>query len=213
MDFAAPKFFYFDLGNVLLTFDHHTACVQLSSLVNLRAARIWEILFAGRLQSRYERGAISSREVYEAFCRGSLEQGGHRPGYDEFHRANSDIFQLHLPLMPIVVQLHVAGYPLGILSNTCEAHWNHIFHCRFPALRQLFGVAVLSYQEQISKPDQGIYAAAVEQAGTAARDVFFVDDREENVRGAAQAGLDAVRFHTPQQLARDLRARGVRFNY
>jgi FMN phosphatase YigB (HAD superfamily) len=38
---------------------------------------------------------------------------------------------------------------------------------------------------------------------------LFVDDRPENVAGAARAGLPALRFVDAATLRRDLRARGV----
>ncbi|MFO7903577.1 MAG: HAD family hydrolase [Planctomycetota bacterium] len=208
-----PKFFYFDLGNVLLTFDHHTACVQLGELVGVPPAKVWEVMFASALQARYERGLISSRRVYETFCQQCCDDPRNWPEYRQFHLAHSDIFRLHVPLMPIATQLYATGYPLGILSNTCEEHWKHIHDARFPVLARLFRVAVLSYQQGDSKPEPGIYEAAARRAGVEPEEVFFVDDREENVEGARQAGLDAVRFRTPQQLAAALRSRGVRFNY
>lgn len=208
-----PKFFYFDLGNVLLTFDHHTACAQVGELLGVPAAKVWEVMFASELQSRHEQGLVSSRRVYETVCRQCCDGRRQWPDDRQFHVAHSDIFRLHVPLMPVVTQLYASGHPLGILSNTCEEHWKHICDTRFPVLARLFRVAVLSYQQRRSKPEPGIYEAAVRQAGVEPKDVFFVDDREENVEGALQAGLDAVRFHTPRQLAAALRGRGVRFNY
>ncbi|MFW6171549.1 MAG: HAD family hydrolase [Planctomycetota bacterium] len=208
-----PKFFYFDLGNVLLTFDHRTACVQLGTLVGVPPAKVWEVMFASELQTRYEQGLISSRRVYETFCRGCCDSLRNWPTYGQFYLAHSDIFRLHVPLMPIATQLCATGYPLGILSNTCEEHWKHIYHARFPVLARLFPVAVLSYEQGESKPQAGIYETAARRAGVEPKDVFFVDDREDNVAGARQAGLDAVRLHKPQQLAAALRSRGVRFNY
>jgi hypothetical protein len=39
--------------------------------------------------------------------------------------------------------------------------------------------------------------------------VFFTDDRQENVDGALAAGLDAVLFESAEQIAAELRRRGV----
>ena len=58
------------------------------------------------------------------------------------------------------------------------------------------------------KPDRAIYDAAIVRAGTSASEVFFVDDRAENVVGAQAAGLDAVQFIDAGQLAVDLRHAG-----
>ncbi len=204
-----PAFFYFDLGNVLLTFDHQTACEQVGHLVSLPAGRVKDLLFDSGLQTRYEQGALTSRQFYEEFCRTS----GTSPQYEAFHLANSDIFQLNVPIVAIVGHLRSAGSRLGILSNTCEGHWQHVANGRFRIISHYFSVTVLSYELRQFKPDATIYRTAVARAGVEPAQVFFVDDREENVEGACRAGLDAVIYRGPHQLAADLRSRGVRFNY
>jgi putative hydrolase of the HAD superfamily len=206
---STPQFIYFDLGNVLLTFDHQIACRQVAELAEITPERVWEILFASDLQSRYERGEMSSREFYEEFCRVSLSE----PDYGALHRANSQMFELNVPVIPIVSHLMSAGHRLGILSNTCEAHWQYVSDGRFTSVRDFFEVQVLSYQERCSKPEVEMYTVAARRAGVAPERIFFVDDNPENVAGALQAGFDAVVFQGPQQLASELRSRGLKFNY
>ena len=161
------------------------------------------------LNHRYERGEISSRQFYDEFC----EATDTRPDYDAVMVAGSDIFELNLPMLPLVSQLAAAGYPMGLLSNTCEAHWQFVWGGRFNSFKTFFPLQVLSYQVKSSKPDVEIYQIAAEKAGVDPAEVFYVDDREENVRGARAAGFDAVLFQGPQHLAADLRRRGLRFNY
>ena len=115
--------------------------------------------------------------------------------------------------MPIIAQLNAAGYSMGLLSNTCEAHWQFISGGRFTALSNFFPLHVLSYEVKCSKPDDKIYALAAQQAGVEPGQIFYVDDREENVIGARDFGFDAVLFEGERQLAADLRLRGLRFNY
>lgn len=208
-----PKFIYFDLGNVLLTFDHCTARDQLSKLCDVPADKVWDALFANGLQDRYEQGAVTSQEVYESFCSETMPDGQGWPTSRSFHLANSDMFQLNVPVIAIVAHLQSAGYPLGILSNTCEEHWKHVSSGRFTVLERCFRTAVLSYEEKCSKPDPRIFQVATERVGVAPGEIFFMDDRRENVEGARAAGFDAVWYQSPQQLAGDLRGRGVRFNY
>jgi HAD superfamily hydrolase (TIGR01509 family) len=59
------------------------------------------------------------------------------------------------------------------------------------------------------KPDRAIYDEAIRRAGAPAHEIFFTDDRRENVDGARAAGLDAVLFTSPAQLERDLAERGL----
>lgn len=209
MSLATPEFLYFDLGNVLLTFDHRVACEQVAALTGLTAERVWDVIFASQLQARYEQGEVSSREFYDEFCAAA----GVTPDYAALHLANAAIFQLNLPIVSLVSHLHSAGYRLGILSNTCESHWGYVAEGRFRIIRELFPVQVLSHVERCSKPAPGIYARAAELAGVAPEGVFFVDDRQENVDGALRAGWDAVLFEGTVSLGAALRKRGLTFNY
>jgi glucose-1-phosphatase len=204
-----PQFLYFDLGNVLLTFDAEIACRQMAELTGVPAERVGDIVFSSGLQWRYERGEVSSREFYDSFCAASRT----RPDYDALHYAHSAMFALNVPVIPLVAHLWAARYRLGILSNTCEAHWHYVGDGRYAVIHDLFEVYVLSHRERCCKPEAAIYRRAVELAGVEPHRIFFVDDRPENVDGALQAGLDAVRFEGTQRLAEALRCRGLTFNY
>src|SRR3954447_18636292 len=116
------QFLYFDLGNVLLLFDHEIACRQSAELTGLTPRQTRQIIFTNDLEERYERGDITSREFCEIFC----AESGTRPDYNALMLACSDIFQLNTPIVPLVTQLRAAGHRLGILSNTCEAHWQFV---------------------------------------------------------------------------------------
>jgi HAD superfamily hydrolase (TIGR01509 family) len=59
------------------------------------------------------------------------------------------------------------------------------------------------------KPDRRIYETAVERAGVLPQDVFFTDDRLENVAGAQAGGIDAVQFDGVDSLVAELRERNV----
>ena len=57
-----PKFIYFDLGNVLLNFDHDLACRNISEISGLDFDKVKSAVFESDLQKKYEKGAITSRE-------------------------------------------------------------------------------------------------------------------------------------------------------
>jgi putative hydrolase of the HAD superfamily len=204
-----PRVIYFDLGNVLFSFDVSLACRQMGEVAGISQQQVHDILFKQQLQRGYETGTISSRQFYERFC----EQAGTRPDYDALMLAGSAMFQLNASMVPLVAHLWAAQYRLGILSNTCPAHWQYLTSGRYRIVPEFFEFTALSFEIGAMKPAPEIYRAAAERAGVAPAEVFFMDDREENVIGARQAGLDAVQFSTPQALAAELRRRGVQFNY
>jgi HAD superfamily hydrolase (TIGR01509 family) len=202
------KFLYFDLGMVLLNFSVEQMCRQMAEAAGITPTQVSQIIFDGDLQQRYERGEISSREFYEEFCRAS----GARPDYDRLASAASEIFELNGSMVPIVAQLRQAGYRLGILSNTCEHHWQHCFR-RFRLLGETFSVFALSYELKAMKPDAAIFLAAARLAGVQPGEIFFCDDIAGHVAGARAAGIDAVQYTTTPELVAELRKRGIRFNY
>ncbi len=198
------RFLYFDLGKVLLDFDVAVMCRQMADVAGVTPECVRQVVFDVPLQRRYEMGQITSRQFHETFCR----QTGSCPAYESLALAASDIFQLKTDVVPVVAQLRAAGHRLGILSNTCENHWEHCRR-RFPILNQAFDVFALSYQVGSMKPDSAIFLAAAERAGVAPQEIFFTDDIEGHVAGARAVGFDAVQFVSVAQLATDLHARGL----
>lgn len=209
MSHAPPSFFYFDLGNVLLLFDRQRVARQMAKVAGVAPDRVWHVLYETDLLARYESGRISTSCFFESFC----QEVGTKPDPAELYRAASDIFEINVPVVPIVAHLTAAGQRLGILSNTNEMHWNYIVNGRYTVVRRCFEKYALSYELGAMKPEAEIFRAAAELARTPAEKIFFVDDHLENVLGARQAGFDAVQFQDARQLAADLRSRGVRWNY
>jgi putative hydrolase of the HAD superfamily len=204
-----PQFIYFDLGNVLLHFDHHRAARQMAAVAGLTEETVWQIVFAGHLHNTYEVGGFTTDQFCEEFCRATST----RPDFDALMHAAANIFSLNTPMVPIVSHLHAARYPLGLLSNTNESHWRFVSQGRYALIRDFFDVHALSFRLGAMKPDPRIYAEAAKLAHTEPDRIFFTDDRPENVEAACRAGFDAVQFHDPWQVAAELRARGIRWNF
>ena len=203
-----PKFLYFDLGKVLLDFSRDQLARQVADVAGIDPAGVVEAIYGSGLQAKYETGQISGREFYDAFCL----KTGTRPDYHALAHAASDIFELRLSMLPVVAQLYQAGDRLGILSNTCESHWEHCAR-RFRILAESFAVFALSYRIKAAKPDKAIFLAAAELAGVEPQEIFFVDDTPEHVAGAQAVGFDAVQYSSTPELVAELRGRGIRFNY
>jgi FMN phosphatase YigB (HAD superfamily) len=203
-----PRFFYFDLGNVLLTFDHSIACRRIAALTGLSEPFVQATIFDSGLQLRYEAGEISSDEFVESF----MVATGRRVEPRRFLVDCSDVFELNAPIVPVVAHLKLAGYRLGVLSNTCPAHWEFVSQGRYQVLQDLFEIVILSYERRAMKPMPLIYEEAVSASGVDPAEIFFTDDRFENVEGARQVGLDATLFRGVQSLMKDLRQREIMTN-
>jgi len=199
-----PKFFYFDLGNVMVDFEAAQMLRQMGDVAGVQPAQVLAAVVESGLQRQYELGGLSMREFYEAFC----AQIGKRPDFHALMRAANEIFSPNAAVAEVVRALHRSGYPLGILSNTCPNHWEYCAE-QFPIFRECFAVHVLSYKVHARKPEAAIFQAAAALAGHPPHEIFFTDDLLEHVGGAQAVGFDAVQYTSAPQLIAELRKRGV----
>jgi FMN phosphatase YigB (HAD superfamily) len=203
-----PKFLYFDLGKVLIHFSAERMYQQIADVAGIGVEKAQAVISGDGLLRQYESGRLSDREFYEEFC----VKTGSRPSFDAMATAASEIFDLNLPMLPLVTQVRQAGYPIGILSNTCTIHWDYCAR-HYRIVTEGFDVYALSFRIGAVKPEAAIFHAAAELAGVRPEEIFFVDDLPGHVAGARAVGFDAVQFTTAAALADELRKRGIRFNY
>ena len=198
------KFVYFDLGNVILDFTHQMMVDNVAKVASIDGAEVQKHMFDNDLENRYETGDLNSQQFHEEFCKLAKAECDK----DEFLDACGDIFWLKSETVPVISQLWTANMPLGILSNTCEAHFDAAKR-NFHVLGHFFDTVITSYQSKSMKPDQKIYTDAIAAAGVDASSIFFTDDKPENVEAAIKAGMDAVVFESAEQLTTALRERDV----
>lgn len=195
----------FDLGKVIVPFDFARGYRGMSKHCSHAPEEIPKRIGSTGLVPRFESGQIEPEQFVEQLC-GAL---GAKIDYQRFCQIWSSIF---LPETLIPEQL-LEGlrrrHRLLLLSNTNAIHFEMIRE-NYPLLRH-FDDFVLSYEVGAMKPSPRIYKAALERADCEPGECFFTDDIPEYVAGARQAGIDAVQFHSAEQIERELRARGVRW--
>jgi putative hydrolase of the HAD superfamily len=98
-------------------------------------------------------------------------------------------------------------YLLGALNNEARETNAYRFDCF--ELRKYFKVALSSCYLGLRKPEPAIYERALDILGRPAERILFIDDRPENVAGAASAGMRAIRFEGADGLRRALEKLGV----
>jgi FMN phosphatase YigB (HAD superfamily) len=202
-----PRFLYFDLGKVLFNFDHSRVCEQLAEVAGLPLGDMQAFFTEHDFHIQLETGEITPEKAYEEFCT-RLKVS---PSFEEVMFAASDIFWINAPIVSLVSRLFMANIPMAILSNTSYPHWSFLEQQKFPLL-SMFRFAALSYELKAMKPALSIYKSAEEMADASGKEIFFTDDRQENIDGAREAGWQAELFVSASQLEKDLRARGVEFS-
>lgn len=206
---ADIQFIYFDLGNVLVHFDHRIGIENVVKLAGVDEGLVHRVIFESGLQADYESGRVNSSEFVDRFNGASGCQLDER----ELLNAVSDIFTVNRSIVPLLTQLRSARIPMGILSNTCQAHWNFIIE-RNPLLSSFFERqrCVLSFEVSCLKPSRQMYMTAQQTAQIAAENIFFCDDLQRNVDAAVDASMQARQFTSTVQLLRDLIELNVKVN-
>jgi putative hydrolase of the HAD superfamily len=101
-------------------------------------------------------------------------------------------------MVTLVGELAAAGRRLGLLSNIIE-DLVPIFEARHRGWLAHFDVLVYSCRIGVAKPDPRTYEICAELLQVDPAEIFFLDDRKENVEAARRAGMTAEVFTSPEQ--------------
>ena len=201
-----PEFVYLDLGNVIVSFDRDRAFRQMADVCGRDAAAVRAAVEEGGLQESLERGQIDWREFHDDLCR----RTGTSSDPDALAHAASDMFELKIEMLPVIAGLERTGLGLGILSNTCGPHWEHLLARRFAVLPGNFAQIILSHEVGTAKPQPDIYRLAAERAGVRPERIFFCDDIPAHVEAARAAGWQAEVFTSAAALVDALDRQGLK---
>jgi 2-haloacid dehalogenase len=123
------------------------------------------------------------------------------------HRFNETITGQVAGTHELVERLAARGVPLFALTNFGTDFWNG-FRPTAPIF-DLFEDVLVSGEECLAKPDPAIYRLTEERFGLAPAEIFFTDDREDNIEAALACGWDAHRFTDAASLETALKERGL----
>ena len=176
----------FDYGGVLSLPQPDTDQAALAGLAGLPEAEFATGYWAYRAE--YDRGDLSPVEYWSRVAGRSVDAG------DAADLDDADVrgwTHLNDATFGVVEQLAARGQALALLSNTPESvatamdrsGWAHLFPQRYYSCRV-----------RMAKPDPEIYKHILAELGAAADEITFIDDRSENIDGAAQLGIRGIRF-------------------
>lgn len=192
-----------DLGNVIVPLDYTRCYAELESLGFHTAHEIWKRLANCGLVHRFEMGQVKVEEFFPSLCR----LLGLKVGYPEFCRIWNSVFPPTTLLPDRMVEGLSQRYRLLLVSNTNPIHFSFIRE-NYPILRH-FSDYVLSFEVGALKPSPIIFEKAIVQAQCGPHQCFFTDDVPAYVEASRGLGMDAVQFHSLEQLEQELRSRGI----
>jgi putative hydrolase of the HAD superfamily len=193
----------FDLGNVVVYFDHWLAVKRLAPRGDLSPQDLYTSLYRGSLEDDYESGRLSST----AFLQRIRELGGLHGSDEDLGNAYADIFTPNPDVIALLPQLK-SSYRLLVGSNTSELHARQ-FRRQFPDVLRYFDHQVLSFEIGVRKPRAGFFHHCQRLADCPAENCLFIDDLEANVAGARACGWPGIVYTGITDLIRQLRTLGI----
>jgi len=197
-------FIAFDLGNVLIPFDHMKACRALGAIYSLDPQYVYERIFEDSIVPAFDLGNLSPSGFTQE-CSNALKINIRE---DELIDAWSNIFS-HDPDMEKLIEELAENADLCLISNTNCWHYNSVLR-DFPFVEH-FPRKLLSYKIHKLKPDPEVFRLALRWAQKGQINIF-IDDIEENVNSAAAVGFNAIHFSGIVPLRESLRHLGVKSN-
>jgi HAD superfamily hydrolase (TIGR01509 family) len=197
--------FVFDLGRVILPFEHRQIASKLwqrsKNKRKLTEEEIFQDLFDMKngTVNRYEEGLLSS----EAFFLEVRRRYDLALEFEDFSEIWNDIFWDNPEVNEIIAYLKAKGYPIFLLSNTNELHFAHIIE-RFPVVHVL-DEWILSFEVGAKKPDRRIYDAIFERTDVGREKVLYVDDIDAYVSAGRSYGMQGLVYKSPEDLWNMLR--------
>jgi len=203
MNYTSIEVLLFDLGNVILPFNHYQIAEKLARFSDRKEwsdpPRIFSYLFDRQegAVNDYETGKVSSIEFFnqvkERF-KLIMTFDTFVPIWNEIFAENRDVSEL--------IHFLKGKKRLGLLSNTNPLHFKYALST-YPVLN-LFDKWILSHEVGFKKPAVEIFLKAMEWASVPPMAILFIDDIKEHVEVAASLGIQAIHFVSAQQLRREL---------
>jgi len=199
----AIKNIVFDIGGVLADFK----VVEFLAGKGFDGAMIKRIIKASVMTpfwGQFERDEITEEEALKGFASTDPEIE------EELGKAFSSVEGMLLGrdfAIPLVQNLHEAGYKVYYLSNYSRKAYNECGESL--SFMPYMDGGIVSFRVGKTKPDPQMYLQFLDEFGLKAGECLFVDDTEENVVAAKSLGFEGIVFRSYEQLLEDMKLCGV----
>ncbi|MFZ7124539.1 MAG: HAD family hydrolase [Desulfobacterales bacterium] len=185
----------FDLGNVLVDVDFGRCLRSWSDSSGISEDVILSRFAIDEPYVRFERGEIDTA-AYFAHLRRSLRI---ELTDAQIEAGWNAVLGEEMPHARRAIGMAKAVGPVYILTNTNAVHeavWSEKYRDLLSGCDGLF----VSSRMGCRKPERPAYTRVIDAAGIAPDKLFFLDDSDENIQGARQAGISARRIAKGENL-------------
>lgn len=192
----------FDLGNVIIPLEDYAVWWEEVFLDVFENKQVVENYRTQGFFEAFEKGAVGSKRFYRdlsSFLKSEYTEVDLR---DRWNGILKTIPPHRLDFLKMLSE----KYKLYLLSNTNEVHIDDVraqlvdVYGR-DVLADIFDHCYYSYEIRMLKPDAEIYERVLNDHGLEAGECLFLDDKEENIRGAESVGIRAQLIHPDEDIA------------
>jgi putative hydrolase of the HAD superfamily len=200
------KAIIFDLGRVLVDFDHMIAARRLSEYTNRPLREIFSLIFDSGLTRAFEKGQISPRNFFLKLKK-RLKL---KISYNDFLFIWNEIFFLTSANQKVyrLAKALKKNYIIALLSNINTLHFRYL-RKKF-SFFDVFDKIFLSYRMRSRKPSPLIYKKVMKALRARPCEIIYTDDRPDLVKTAGRLGICAFRFQGINKLKNDFVKSGVK---
>ncbi|MEN6393072.1 MAG: HAD family phosphatase [Anaerolineaceae bacterium] len=202
----------FDFGGVIMRTEDRNPRLALAAKYNVPIEVIEELVFRGSSAKMAELGNISAYQHWKVVAQ---VLGAHEEEIPTIRQQFFSGDRLNWDLIKYIQKLR-QNYRTALLSNAFDdlrAELTGVSPA--PSAYSLsaldhfldyFDEVIISAEIGLSKPGHQIYQYAAERLKLDIGECVFIDDYLPNVKGALQAGMQAIQFVDTSQVCQDLKA-------
>lgn len=187
----------FDLGNVLLDFNPEVYVK--SKIIENKVEEIYKCIFQSDEWAMLDRGTISEEDAKINIINRNIQNE------ELINLVFENWYDILIPIkssVDVLKKLKQKGYKVYYLSNFHLAAFEYVttkhnfFEC--------FDGGVVSYKENILKPEKEIYEKIINKYDLIPSQTIFIDDMKENVEAGIDLGLNGILLKNTGDLIREL---------
>lgn len=180
------KAIIFDLGNVLVAYDHGQTMDAVAAVSALTGAELRAVL-TPELGHAVETGEMDGHELHEYL----VQRAGVTRDFDRFYAAFCSAMTPDQCALDYALALQArSDITVAVLSNTNQLHVRWL-DAHVPELEEI-DLVMMSNEVHLAKPDPAIFQLALELIGLPAERTCLVDDTAPNVEAASALGMQAI---------------------
>lgn len=183
----------FDIGNVLLRWDPQALLQGLGFSASEQNQLLADVVHTPEWLA-LDRGDVSLDEAVAASAR---RLGWQDQRVREIYLGVGPTLRPITPFTELALSLAAAGHKIFVLSNMPEQTWKHLEET-YSFFNEFNGL-LLSFQENLIKPEAAIYKRLLQRFKLQADLTVFVDDQLPNIEAARACGIAAVHLVDPDQ--------------